>query len=123
MFAPKGRNTRNHVFTRGVPLFMGDVKKIGDILKDFNPLKDKYISREFQKYGIYLAEELDDLEHKALYIKLAKEYPRVSLEKALSFVKFQDEGKVKSKARLFMWKLKKLGGFKRKKSDKSKSGD
>lgn len=88
------------------------VKKIDDILKKFNPLEDKYISREFQSYGIYLAEQLDDLEHKALYIKLSRDVPRALLEKALSFVKIQDKGKVKSKARLFMWKLKDLDAFK-----------
>jgi len=87
------------------------MKKIDDILKKFNPLEDKYISREFQSYGIYLAQQLNDMEHKALYIKLAKEHPRAVLEKALSFVKSRDEGKVKSKAKLFMWKLKELGEF------------
>jgi hypothetical protein len=87
------------------------LKKVGDILDKFNPLEDKYISREFQSFGIYLAEQLGDLKHKALYIKLAKEHPRAVLEKALSFVKIQDESKVKSKARLFMWKLKELGAF------------
>jgi hypothetical protein len=67
---------------------------------------DKYISREFQKYGYDLAEELNDLEHKALYIKMAKETPRVLIETAKNFVK--DAYNVKNKARLFMWKLKQL---------------
>lgn len=89
------------------------MKKIGDILDKFNPLEDKYISREFQNYGIYLAEQLDDMDHKALYIKLAKQHPRAILERALSFVKIQDEEKVRSKAKLFMWKLKDLGAFKK----------
>lgn len=84
----------------------GKPKSIGDILKTFDPLKDKYISREFQKYGYDLALELGDLEHKALYIKLAKETERAILEQARNFVK--DAGKVKSKARLFMWKLTEL---------------
>ena len=79
---------------------------IGDILSGFDPLKDKYISREFQKYGYDLAVELGDLEHKALYIKLAKETERAILEQARNFVK--DAGRVKSKARLFMWKLSEL---------------
>lgn len=85
-----------------VVLFM---QKIGDILTKFNPLEDKYISREFQSYGIYLAEELDDYKHKALYIRLAKTTPRIFLEKALSFVK---DARAKNKGRLFMWKMKKL---------------
>jgi hypothetical protein len=81
------------------------MQKIGDVLKTFNPIEDKYISREFQAYGIYLAEELGDYKHKALYIRLAKTIPRAVLEKALSFVK---DANAKSRARLFMWKMKEL---------------
>ncbi|KKR00542.1 MAG: hypothetical protein UT26_C0041G0008 [Microgenomates group bacterium GW2011_GWC1_39_12] len=80
-------------------------KKIGDILLTFNPIEDKYISREFQKYGIYLAETLDDYKHKSLYIRLAKTIPRAILEKALTFVK---DANATSKGRLFMWKMKEL---------------
>jgi len=81
------------------------MQSVGAILKKFNPIEDKYISREFQAYGIYLAEELGDYKHRALYIRLAKTVPRAILEKALSFVK---DGNAKSRAKLFMWKLKKL---------------
>ncbi len=81
------------------------IPTIGDILKKFNPLEDKYISREFQSFGIYLAEELGDYKHKSLYIRLAKTVPRVFLEKALSFVK---DAKADNKGKLFMWKMKKL---------------
>jgi hypothetical protein len=81
------------------------IQTIGDILKKFNPMEDKYISREFQSYGIYLAEELGDYAHKSLYIRLAKTVPRVILEKALSFVK---DANCKSKPKLFMWKMGKL---------------
>ena len=81
------------------------MQNIGDILKKFNPLEDKYISREFQAYGIYLAESLGDYKHKALYIRLAKTVPRAILEKALSFVK---DANARSRAKLFMWKMKKL---------------
>lgn len=81
-------------------------KKLGDLLEDYEPEEDKYISREFQKYGYELAEELDDLEHKSLYIKLAKETPRGLLEAAKSFVK--DAKDVKNKGALYMWKLKEL---------------
>ena len=80
-------------------------KKIGDILLTFNPIEDKYISREFQKYGIYPAETLDDYKHKSLYIRLAKTIPRAILEKALTFVK---DANATSKGRLFMWKMKEL---------------
>jgi len=81
------------------------MQKIGDILVKFNPMEDKYISREFQSYGIYLSETLDDYKHKALYIRLAKTVPRAILEKALSFVK---DANARSRAKLFMWKMKKL---------------
>jgi hypothetical protein len=79
---------------------------VGDILKGFNSSEDKYISREFQKYGYDLAEELGDLKNKSLYIKLAKTVPRGLLESARNFVK--DAYNVKSKAKLFMWKLSQL---------------
>jgi hypothetical protein len=49
-----------------------------------------------------LAVELGDLEHKALYIKLAKETPRAILEKARYFVK---DAKARNRGKLFMWKL------------------
>lgn len=81
------------------------MQTVGDVLKKFNPVEDKYISREFQAYGIYLSEELRDYKHRSLYIRLAKTVPRALLEKALSFVK---DSNAKSRARLFMWKLKKL---------------
>lgn len=79
---------------------------VGDVLTRFNPLHDKYVSREFQKYGYDLACELDDLDHKTLYIKMSKELPRVLLERARSYVK--DARNAKSKARLFMWKVQQL---------------
>lgn len=90
-----------------------DFTKISDLLKNFTVDEDKYISREFQKYGYDLAEELEDLKNKSLYIKLAKETPRALLEVARNFVK--DAYNVKSKGRLFMWKLSEL---KRKKAPK-----
>jgi len=83
-----------------------DFQSVGQILKKFDPIRDKYISREFQAYGYWLAKELGDLPHKSLYIKYAKEIPRAILEEALSFIK--SAGKVRSKAKLFMWKLQEL---------------
>jgi len=81
------------------------MQKIGQILKNFKPVEDKYISREFQSFGIYLSEELDDYKHRGLYIKLAKTIHRAILEKALSFV---SDSHAKNKGALFMWKLKEL---------------
>lgn len=81
------------------------MQQIGDILKRFNPIEDKYISREFQAYGIYLSEALGDFKHKGLYIRLAKTVPRAILEKTLSFVK---DANATSRPKLFMWKMGKL---------------
>lgn len=83
---------------------LGNFQSIGEILARFDSLKDKYISREFQKYGYDLAVFLGDIRHKALYIKMAKEVPRAVLEEAKNFVK--DANNVKSRARLFMWRVK-----------------
>lgn len=83
-------------------------KSVAEILSRFDPTKDKYISREFQKFGYYLAEELGDLHHVSLYIKMAKDHPRPVLEQALSFVK---DSRARSRGRLFMWKLKEMGAF------------
>lgn len=83
------------------------MQNIGDVLKKFNPVEDKYISREFQAYGIYLSEELNDHKHKSLYIKLAKTVHRSILEKALSYVKDANT-RTPNKGALFMWRMKQL---------------
>ena len=81
------------------------MQSIGQIVASkFDPSDtDKYVSREFQKYAYELAKELDDLPHKSLYMRLAKNTPRGLMESARSFVK--DATNAKSKGRLFMWKL------------------
>lgn len=68
--------------------------------------RPKNISKEFQIYGVYLAESLQDTKHYSLYIKLAKEIDRKLLEEALNFTKGYYGAK--SKAKIFMWKLKEL---------------
>lgn len=84
-----------------------EMQSLLKILKQYNiDDRGKYITREFQDYGLRLAKELNDEKRKSLYIKLAKETPRKILEEARIFVK--DAYKVKNKARLFMWKLKEL---------------
>ncbi|MBI2052016.1 hypothetical protein HYT33_04645 [Candidatus Roizmanbacteria bacterium] len=85
------------------------MQTVKDILKSFDPLEDKYISREYQSYGIYLAEKLQDERHKSMYIKFAKTIPRPVLAEALRFV---IDSNAKRKAALFMWKLKEIGAFK-----------
>lgn len=93
------------------------MQKIGDIVGKFKlEDKDKYISREFQKYGYDLAQELGDSKHVSLYIKLAKINPRGLMDAARSFVK--DAQNVNSKPRLFMWKLSQLKKEKADKEDK-----
>lgn len=84
------------------------MQSVRDILKKFNPLEDKYVSREFQTFAVYLSERLQDKKHKSLYMKLAKTIPRPVLEKALRFVV---DSNARSKAALFMWKLKQLNAF------------
>ena len=91
------------------------MQKVGQILKDFNPVKDKYVSREFQAFGVHLAEKLDDYKHTGLYIKLAKTIHRSILEKALSFVV---DSRAKNKGALFMWKLSELRKATRRIKDK-----
>lgn len=81
------------------------MQSIKQVLKSFDPTKDKYISREFQSFGVHLAEELDDPKHKSLYIKMAKTVHRSILEKALSFCV---DSNAKSKGALFMWKVTQL---------------
>ena len=68
--------------------------------------RPKNLSTEFQVYGVYLAEALNDTKHYSLYIKLAKELPRNTLEEALNYTK--DYYSPKSKARIFMWRLARL---------------
>jgi hypothetical protein len=84
---------------------MGDMQSIKSVLTKFNPTTDKYVSREFQTYGLHLAESLDDYKHRSLYIKLAKTVHRSILEQALSFAV---DSKADKKGALFMWKLKEL---------------
>lgn len=79
---------------------------IGDLFADYEVVQNKYISQEFQDFGYQLAVKLNDLRHKSLYIKMAKEIDRSILENALSFV--ADADSAKSKARLFMWKVEQL---------------
>jgi hypothetical protein len=91
------------------------MQTIKDILTKFNPMEDKYISREFQAFGVHLAEKLQDERRKSLYIRLAKTLPRPVLEQALRFVV---DSHARNKGALFMWKLKELGVLGKKKAGK-----
>ncbi len=81
------------------------MQSIKTVLRNFDPVKDKYVSREFQTFGLKLAEELDDYKHRSLYMKLAKTVHRSILEQALSFC---IDSNADNKGALFMWKLKEL---------------
>ena len=65
--------------------------------------RPKNLTKEFQVYGCYLAESLDDTKHYSLYIKLAKQLDRNLLEEALNYNKGYYSAK--SKAKVFMWRL------------------
>ncbi len=91
------------------------MQSVSDILKKFNPLEDKYVSREFQTFAIHLSKKLGDERRKSLYMKLAKTVPRAILEEALRFV---SDSNARNKAALFMWKLKELKAFSKKSIDK-----
>jgi len=78
------------------------MQSIKSVLNKFNPATDKYVSREFQTFGLHLTEELDDYKHKSLYMKLSKTVHRSVLEQALSFAV---DSTAKNKGALFMWKL------------------
>lgn len=78
---------------------------IKNVLTKFNPTTDKYVSREFQTFGLHLTETLDDRKHKGLYMRLAKTVHRSILEQALSFA---IDSNATNKGALFMWKLKEL---------------
>lgn len=83
------------------------MKSISRVLEETKGLKrPKNLSKEFQVFGVYLAETLEDPKHYSLYIKLAKNTQRQILEEALNFTKGYLTAK--NKARVFMWKLKQL---------------
>lgn len=76
--------------------------------------KQRRISREWQDYAYRLALELNDTAHTSLYMRLVKNTPRYLVEDAKNFVK--DANDVKSKGKLFMWRLKQLKEEKKKKA-------
>lgn len=81
------------------------MKSVKQILKNFDPTQDKYISRDFQAFGIWLAEEMEDYKNRGMWIKIAKTNHRSVLEQCLSFVK---DSKADNKIALFLWKMKQL---------------
>ena len=98
----------------------GTPQLLFDILKNrVMDEQNKYVSQEFQDFGYRLSMELGDEAHKSLYIKMAKTIDRQILEAARTFV---IDSNARSKARLFMWKVKELRSDKDKRKN-SGSGD
>lgn len=82
------------------------MKSLAEILANLSE-KDsgKYLKHEWQLFGYKLAFWLGDMKRISFYMKLAKNEDRVMIQKAWDFVK---ESKPKSRAGLFLWKLKEL---------------
>ncbi len=81
------------------------MQSLKSLLQNKDNNRDKYISREFQKFGYDLAERLGDPAHVSLYIRLAKTVDRQILERAWSFIA---DANARNKPALFMWKMKQL---------------
>lgn len=79
-----------------------------DKFKETIKQRQKYIKNEYQSYGLELAKELKDWKNRSIYIRMAKTMDRRILEKARYFIKDQDQSKLQTPYKLFMWKLKEL---------------
>lgn len=83
------------------------LSSVGDLFKQVDIFGDnRYVTKEFQDYGLRLAHQLNDYKHKSLYIKLAKTEKRFLLDSALRFT--ADYPSAQNKGKIFMWKLKEL---------------
>lgn len=92
------------------------MKSISKVLEETKGLKrPKNISTEFQQYGVFLADQLGDVKRYSLYIKLAKTMPRHILDEALTYTKGYTQAK--SKAKIFMWRLKQLKDLEKEKDN------
>lgn len=84
------------------------MESIQDLLKNKlqdKPQESKHVTQEFQSYALYLAEQLNDMKHRGIYMRMAKTMPRGILSSALSFV---SDANTTNKAKLFMWKVKQI---------------
>ena len=91
-----------------------EIKSVKSILQKNDFLeritkRSQYIRTEHQDFGIRLSGRLGDSNHKALYMKLAKDLPRSVMESAAQFaIDYPDKSGTGNKGRIFMWKLKEL---------------
>lgn len=81
-------------------------------------IKKNKLTKPYQFFGIWIAQNLGEFDYLPVYIKLAKYQDRVLLENAVSYVK--DYPDAKSRHKLFMWylkgKMKKMPILKKKKA-------
>lgn len=95
-------------------------KSAKDILisNDFLEAREKtakHIHHEFQDYGYRLANDLGDLSHVGIYMRLAKTEDRTLLEQAAAFaLGYFDE---RNKGKIFMWKVQQLRRLRQQKQD------
>jgi hypothetical protein len=73
-------------------------------LKSQDIIKKNKLTKPYQFFGIWIAQNLGEFDYLPVYIKLAKFQDRILLETAVSYVK--DYPDPKSRHRLFMWYLK-----------------
>lgn len=116
--------TNLYLFTENLPEKktnnpFGSLSKFSAILnqKSQEVVKKKNITRPYQFFGVWIAQNLNDFDNIPVYIKLSKYQDRNLLEQAVSYTR--DYPDAKSKHKLFMWYLKgKLKPMPRKKKIK-----
>lgn len=91
---------------------MSDFQHIIELLKDRDPKKGSYAKYEWQAFGFELMRKLDDPKHRGIYMRLSKNEDRNLLVKAMETAL---DGNPRSRARVFMWKLKELRKLKKEK--------
>ncbi len=87
-----------------------DLKSLIEAKKAVMQKRALHSPLEFQADGYFLAENLGDLAHRSIYIKLAKDQPRQLLDNAYHWAK-ESAPNLKGKnalAKMFMWKVKQL---------------
>lgn len=94
---------------------MPQPKKIGDIFQNSNneiverfTKRQKHVKYDFQDIGYELATKLNDLKHRSLYMKMAKNNKENILRQALSFALDYPLKYGSNRAKIFMWKLKEI---------------
>lgn len=82
------------------------MNELSELIKSKKIIRNPRNTYEYQAYGNKLAEDLNDLPHRALYIRMAKNEDRNLMEMARIYVMSQE--KATTKGKLFMWKMKQL---------------